>query len=179
MIKLNVGSNAVLMDGWINMDIENIEGVVQHDATTKFPYEDNSVDFIFSEHFIEHLVLNDGVFFFSECYRILKPGGVVRTSTFDIDNLMINLHKDKWDEYKMWLYDGQFKDRDRIEFLNMAIYDGGNVHKYMYNPDEMIRLLKKAEFSTFNVPKMKESSYPELQNLEFRCNSDCVVEAVK
>lgn len=42
-------------------------------------YADNSFDGIYSEHFIEHLYKYQGINYFKECMRILKPGGTVRT----------------------------------------------------------------------------------------------------
>jgi predicted SAM-dependent methyltransferase len=179
MVKLNVGSNTVRLSDWINLDILDMPDTIQHDARKRFPFDDNSVDFIFSEHFIEHLTGPEALFYFSECYRILKDGGVVRTSTFNIDTLFENLKSDeKWNEYKEILYDGMFRDQTRIQFFNFAVYEGG-VHKYMFNPDEMIRLLKDAGFSLCNVCKNKCSSHEELKNLEWRENSDCIVEAIK
>lgn len=176
-MKLNVGSNEVRLEGWINIDIEGMADV-KHDARTRFPYEDNSVDFIFSEHFIEHLNEPEGKFFLAECFRMLKPGGVVRTSTFNILTIADNLIKNRWDEYNKELYGGMFSDRTGMEFFNLAVYEA-NFHKWMYNPDEMIRMLSTAGFTQFKVCEKRISEHPELCNLEWRCNSDCVVEATK
>ncbi len=48
-------------------------------------FEDGEFDFIFSEHFFEHLWLPDALALFRECARVLKPGGVIRTSVPDAD----------------------------------------------------------------------------------------------
>jgi predicted SAM-dependent methyltransferase len=179
MLKLNIGCNDVLMEGWINTDLHPHNGAVQHDARTPFNFTDNSVDFIYSEHFIEHLNEAEGVNFFKEAYRMLKPGGVIRTSTFCIDDLMLNLsNEERWKIYSETLYGGQFKHMSRIEFFNLSVYDAYD-HKHMYNVSEMVRNLKKAEFSHFVMPQPGKSSYDELKDLEYRCNSNCIVEAIK
>jgi predicted SAM-dependent methyltransferase len=180
MIKLNVGSNAVMFEGWDNLDLyPGPPGVIQHDARTRFPYEDNSIDFIFSEHFIEHLTAEEGLFYFQECYRMLKPGGVVRTSTFCIDEIMLNCVSDeKWNIYKEKMLNGQFKHLSRVEFFNFAVYEG-HAHKYMYNIHEIARILELAGFRSYCCPIKRESMYPELCNREWRDNSNCIVEAVK
>lgn len=70
----------VTPDKVIGVDIAKCEGVdIIHDLT-KFPYpfKDASVDAIFSSHFVEHLDGIERMKFFDECYRILKPGGVMR-----------------------------------------------------------------------------------------------------
>ena len=47
---------------------------------TKFPYPfaDDSVDVIYTCHFLEHLDGEERMKFFNECYRILKVGGKMR-----------------------------------------------------------------------------------------------------
>lgn len=178
MKKLNVGCNNVLLDGWDNLDILEIPEVIQYDARTPLPYEENSVDFIFSEHFIEHLTETNALFFLKECYRVLKPFGVIRTSTFDIDDIIEVCHQDNWERLKHTYLNGAFKDKERIEAFNLCIYEG-NLHKFMYSPSSLIRIMKKGDFSKFSTPKKRVSSYTELQNLEWRDNSTCIVEAIK
>lgn len=46
---------------------------------------DNSIDFIFSEHFLHHLFLDDAMEILAECRRVLRPGGVIRTVVPDAD----------------------------------------------------------------------------------------------
>ena len=67
-------------DRVIGIDIADIEGVdIVHDLTVfPYPIEDESVDAIFSSHFVEHLDGIERMKFFDECYRILKPGGKMR-----------------------------------------------------------------------------------------------------
>jgi hypothetical protein len=87
---------------------------------------------------------------------------------------------EKWHTYsETELYGGMFKHMTRAEFFNLAVYDTDNGHKYVYNKEELVRVLILSGFSKFNQPKMKESTYAELQNLEYRCNSNCIVEAIK
>jgi SAM-dependent methyltransferase len=64
----------------IGVDIVNCEEVDKVHDLTKFPYpfKDESVDAIFSSHFVEHLDGTERMKFFDECYRILKPGGKMR-----------------------------------------------------------------------------------------------------
>jgi len=107
-IKLNLGCGASCPAGWVNIDssfgvwlskktilktilkiiIPNSWGILPNDAwpkntvwmnlTEKFKFQDNSVDFIFSSHTFEHLTYEEASFVFKECYRVLKPKGVIR-----------------------------------------------------------------------------------------------------
>lgn len=132
-----------------------------------------------NNHFIEHLNETEALIFLKECYRLLKPGGVIRTTTFSIDDIMTAcIEYEKYYEYLDKMFDGRFKDKARIEFFNFAVYEAGG-HKYMWNNDELIRYLKVVGFSNFNMPKWKESDYQELKDLEYRKNTTCIVEAIK
>jgi predicted SAM-dependent methyltransferase len=51
----------------------------------QLPFDDGSIDFIYSEHFFEHLFLDESYTLFKECHRILKPFGVIRTCVPDAD----------------------------------------------------------------------------------------------
>lgn len=51
----------------------------------RLPFDDDSIDFVFSEHFFEHLFLDESLALLRECYRVMKPFGVVRTCVPDAD----------------------------------------------------------------------------------------------
>ncbi len=51
----------------------------------KLNFEDNTFDFIYSEHFLEHFFMDEALELVKEFYRILKPYGVVRTVVPDAD----------------------------------------------------------------------------------------------
>jgi predicted SAM-dependent methyltransferase len=46
---------------------------------------DQSFDFVFAEHFIEHLFLDEALFLVDEVFRLLRPGGVFRVVCPDAD----------------------------------------------------------------------------------------------
>ena len=101
MIKLQIGCGARILKGWYNIDKgydtdthwfsagiypEAIRGtrdnLLLFDVTTgPLPYEDNSIDIIFHEDFIEHLAQRDQIMFLSDTLRVLKPGGCHRVNT--------------------------------------------------------------------------------------------------
>lgn len=51
----------------------------EQDLTRPLDFTDSSLGFIFTEHVIEHISFLEAVNFFSEAYRVLAPGGVMRT----------------------------------------------------------------------------------------------------
>lgn len=46
------------------------------DITKKLPFDNNSIDFVYASHFIEHLDINERELVFNEVLRILRPGGI-------------------------------------------------------------------------------------------------------
>lgn len=94
MIKLQLGCGKTFKEGWINSNyttkLKNLKyydemrkqghNIVELDVTKTWDmFEDNTVDYIFSEHMIEHLKETDGLFCLKESYRVLKSGGIIRT----------------------------------------------------------------------------------------------------
>jgi len=102
LLKLNLGSGNCAIPGWINVDysigarLSKIplfnklnakihllrlswdRNIYLHNLTKPFPWNDQSVDIIYTSHTLEHFVKEDGRFFLSECHRVLKTGGILR-----------------------------------------------------------------------------------------------------
>lgn len=88
MIGLHVGCGARVEDGWVNIDLEPSDTRVKNvDVRNGLPFDGGSFDFVYSEHFLEHLDRRTGEYFISEASRVLKPGGVLRISTPDMEAL--------------------------------------------------------------------------------------------
>ena len=68
--KLHIGAGKNILKGWLNADIKASLKTVYLDASKKFPFKNNTFDYIFSEHLIEHLDYKGGINMLSECYRI-------------------------------------------------------------------------------------------------------------
>lgn len=51
----------------------------------RLPFDDGTFSLIVSEHFFEHLDLGEAIALMREFHRVLKPGGIVRTSVPDAD----------------------------------------------------------------------------------------------
>ena len=65
---------------WINIDSYERENPLDLiiDITKEFPFENNSVDYIYAEHFIEHLNWLEGKEFLQNCFNCLKKDGILR-----------------------------------------------------------------------------------------------------
>jgi len=79
-MKLNVGCGRETKKGFVNIDIMERENKLDMilDVTKDFPFEKDSIEYIYAEQFIEHLEWNDGFKFLQNCYNCLKMGGILR-----------------------------------------------------------------------------------------------------
>ncbi len=51
----------------------------------RLDFADDTFSFVFSEHFFEHLFLDQSIALLRECHRIMQPGAVIRTAVPDAD----------------------------------------------------------------------------------------------
>jgi predicted SAM-dependent methyltransferase len=176
MLKLNLGCGDVHLEGWVNIDMESEKADLKHDLGKPFHYGDNTVDFIYSEHFVEHLTVKEGLALFSECRRILSPGGVLRIATPNLDYLMFRYFFFwKWRKwYKKYGYEWI---QTRAEMVNICFRDWG--HKYLYNKQELERRLREVGFKKVYRQKFMKSKYAELTKKETRRESRLIMEAIK
>lgn len=79
-IKLDIGCGKSKQAGFVGVDSIAFD-VVDHVLDvrqTPWPWADESVDEIYTSHFVEHLEREEWVPFFNECYRVLKKGAKLR-----------------------------------------------------------------------------------------------------
>lgn len=86
MLKLNIGSHSKRIEGYTNVDALQLENVdVQHNLIqAPWPFDNNSVDEILAQEFVEHISFKYTHVVLGECWRILKPGGVLKIQVPDI-----------------------------------------------------------------------------------------------
>lgn len=92
-MKLNIGSGSKRYPGFLNIDSDSGSkpDYVLDLETSKFPFDDNTVDEVLAHHILEHM--GDGFFnCIKELYRICKHGAIIdvkvphpRHDTFLID----------------------------------------------------------------------------------------------
>ena len=182
-IKLHLGCGKKYKNGWINIDNNsdnNIEKLdINYNLAKGIPFKDNSVDFIYNEHFIEHLNVVQGQIFLKECKRVLKSGGVLRIATPDLSSLVKGyMNENQLDELKEFFdkYNMNYI-KTRAELLNTNFYSWG--HQWLYDAEELERRLKEAGFKKVEFCRNNESGYNELRGLETREESNLIVEVTK
>lgn len=187
MLKLNLGSGCQLITGWHNLDING--GNVTCDLRQSLPYPNQSVSFIYSEHFMEHLDEVDGFNLMKECYRVMISGGRLRFSCPDLRQFVeayLNWDKETQSDkvhftngvnYLNYAMLGE--SRSDIKYLSAMNHSQDHGHRYHYDENEMRRKLTAAGFRDVIRCTWNQSQSPELANLETRSSRDLIVEATK
>lgn len=78
VIKLNLGCGIDLQPGYINIDIRVLPGIdMVLDISEGLPFVNETVDFIWAVHVIEHVRPQKLKFVLKECHRVLKINGIL------------------------------------------------------------------------------------------------------
>ena len=87
-MRANLGCGSQICPDWINIDLVRTgPGVVAHDLSTGIPLPDASCEVVYHSHVLEHLRRSDAQFFMRECFRVLKPGGILRVAVPDLEQI--------------------------------------------------------------------------------------------
>lgn len=144
------------------------------DATKTFPLPTDSIDFIVSEHMIEHLELRGGRMMLSECRRVLRRRGVLRIATPDLERLIRGTYLQGGTDIIARDYitfmnkpnrDIPADDRSNpVYAINRIVRDWG--HKFLYDERTLRLLLLEAGFTDVIRSPLGESHHPELVGVE-------------
>jgi predicted SAM-dependent methyltransferase/glycosyltransferase involved in cell wall biosynthesis len=135
---------------------EHLE-VKQHDIRKSFPqHGDNSVDVIYLGQVIEHInYFHEAPRLIKECYRMLKPKGVLRITTPDIElllNACINNEMSKFNSEQPEFYKAEdpFSQLAMIMFGSAgenSTWDHFEGHQFLYGKRSMHKLLIMSGFT--------------------------------
>lgn len=179
-LKINIGNGPFRHAGWINVDcrISLQSDDVICDLRRKWPLGSGSAKYIFSEHVFEHFGYPDEIgHVLSECYRVLKPGGVLRVIVPNADRYL-RAYADNDEEFVRKVGGDSATS---ISLVNTMMRENG-FHRYAYNFDELEKVLKQAGFAEVRPSALGASQHQDL-NLDLnngqRDLESLYVEAVK
>ena len=126
---------------------------IHHDLVYGVPFPDQSVDVVYSSHFLEHLDPQSGRRLLQECLRVLKPGGLIRICVPDLEYA--------WELYKR----GEKERMLRAFFFNTGA-TGFSEHRYAYDFDTLSCLLMEIGFSDVERASFQAGAVPDLEILD-------------
>jgi predicted SAM-dependent methyltransferase len=83
---LNLGCGERYHPDWINVDMAAAgPGVIVANLRRGIPFPDGDFGVVYHSHLLEHLQRRDAEQLIAECFRVLRPGGVVRIVVPDLE----------------------------------------------------------------------------------------------
>jgi predicted SAM-dependent methyltransferase len=159
VIKLHFCCGKNKFDGWDNYDIDV-------DITKPLLFENDYADFIYCEHGLEHVEIYDGINFIKECYRILKPGGVMRLAVPCVDILFKSYDLDyecAANKDKRWLRKMGWSSIDKEKAIVQIMF--GFKHKSVYTVKLLKEIMTICGFNS-ECKNINDSDYTVLKNIE-------------
>jgi predicted SAM-dependent methyltransferase len=88
-MMINLGCGTHFHKEWINIDFKSSHPlVISCDLTKGIPLDSNSVDVVYHSHLLEHFSKSYAPLFLKECFRVLKPGGIIRVVVPDLETIV-------------------------------------------------------------------------------------------
>lgn len=209
--KVNLGCGPVQPGDWINVDGSNRAWLANrfwpvdkmlvkfgilpktafgphvtiHNLFKRLPFPDNSIYCIYAGEVWEHFEYPDTVRLTSDCFRVLKPGGILRLCVPDGATFWqsyLNLYHEQLQKDRQSRSSEFIRDHVRLFFKEIAtrrIWFGsmGHKHKWQFDEVQLIELLERAGFASVDRMPFHHSRIPDIVRVE---RSDyCIVEGVK
>ncbi len=153
-VQFGCGPKNILTHWW-NVDIRSFPGIDETlDATQPWKYK--NLDFVYGEHFLEHLTLDGAISFLQNAWQSLKAGGMIRLSTPALE-WVLSTHFD--------LSDSTPQNRIRSTFaMNRAFHGWG--HQFLYSKEFLFDLLENLGYTNIQFCEYGSSTHPELSDME-------------
>lgn len=181
-VRINLGSGPDGIDGWVNYDWgwlpffskiplfrwllvlfglldksyqRDWGKVTLHDLRSGIPLASNSVDWIYSSNFLEHLEKYEAEKLLKDCLRVLKNGGKMRLVVPDLKKVVDKYAKNG--DADVFCREFYGFDKDKNLGLSKGAIRG---HQWMYDFESFKELVEKVGFvdvvrSSYRKSKMK------------------------
>lgn len=174
--KLQLGAAENIRPGWLNTDLHGYghgEELVYLDVRKPFPLPDRSFDLVYSEHMLEHLTYAEGQRCLRQCFRVLRPGGTIRTATPSLERLARLYDGGPVQErYLHWAAETLTPEVEAPlpgVVINNFFHSWG--HRFVYDPQTLRHALEEAGFVEIEERPVGElerhlAERPEFNELE-------------
>jgi predicted SAM-dependent methyltransferase len=130
---LNLGCGTEGHSAFVNVDLIAAPGVVAHDIRRGVPFPDGTFDLVYHSTMLSMLRASEALTFMRECRRVLKPGGILRVVTEDLEQ-MCRIYLRKLEAVSR----GDRESADDHEWMIVELYDqatrefsGGEMARYL------------------------------------------------
>lgn len=140
---------------------------VHRDLSRGLSFPDQSIDYLYCSHFLEHLSRAEALHLLQESHRVLKPNGTFRICVPDL-------------AYAVSLYVRGAKKEMLANYFFVEDLDSSMArHRYMYDYELLEKVLRDTGFSSVTRCSYRQGITPDLQTLDNRPEDTLYVEATK
>lgn len=134
LVCLNLGCGNKKLKGFINIDERALPDIEypSTDIRNLAMFKNDSVDYIYVCHVLEHLVRSDTFAALKEWNRILKPNGLIRIAVPDWDAVVDYYLKNRDLENILNLLYGSRGDQEKNELLHRRVFNFANLRSLLY-----------------------------------------------
>jgi SAM-dependent methyltransferase len=136
------------------------------DLTKPLPFDDSSVEAVFSSHVLEHLFMDEVEKLIPELYRVLKKSGVCRVVVPDLDKIVQNYNSEDPRNFIKEIF--EVAKRSEVK----------NSHHSGFTTSLLTKLFSEAGFSVCTVTSFGVGQCPDIDRLDNRPSS-IFFEAIK
>jgi predicted SAM-dependent methyltransferase len=148
------GPHNLLLDWW-NVDVRKFPGIDEVcDVTQPWPWE--NLEYVFGEHFLEHLPLGQALQFLQHAGNGVREGGTIRLSTPNLEWVLLT-------HFQSGRVEPQRRVLDTIK-MNRAFHGWG--HHFLYTKEILAFVLTEMGFANVTFYSYGESANPDLCHLE-------------
>ena len=181
MAKLNVGGGKghPKLSGWTIVDMRDSADLVLDISSQRLPFDDASVDVVFTSHTLEHILPQKLGFVLDEFRRVLKPGrrtetgftgGILRVAVPDI-SLAIRAYsagdRSFYEKSEVTVRDREAPIGGLLAAWFYSISAVGNGHVHCFDEAYMAYWLNKHGFNRVVRSAFRASLLPELRTDAF------------
>lgn len=190
MRKLNLGSGLNSALGWINYDWGLLPLIGKFRLTSilvnlhlldksynwkwpkislvnikdELPDENNSVDYIYCSHVLEHFEKEEAIKILRECKRVLKDKGIIRIVLPNLSKII-----ESYDSAD--IFNREYFGFDKDLYVGIS----GKIkrlfirsHQWMYDKKTAIEILKIAGFTKINICSFNKGKTPDIEKLDLK-----------
>ena len=150
-MKLHLGCGSKIIEGFTNIDIRPLDGVVVSDIKTLLSFDSCSVDLIYACHVLEHVCRHENDKVLARWYEVLKPGAILRLAVPDFEKVTE-------------LYHSGVSIADLIGFLYGGQDYDFNFHHYCWDYLSLEQDLQNAGFSSVARYNWRETEHASMDD---------------
>lgn len=210
MTNLNLGSGPDFVEGFINIDrspnvlltkfktfkkllfkigllsenhMKDWDKRIVRKDVRKINYDKESINFIYSSHFLEHIYYWEAIDVLTKCHHFLAPGGLLRLALPDLDQYI--------DQYQQDIKDNSYQAAINLErsllsyplekpsLLVKLFFTKDHVHKWHPSVGLVIHILHEIGFSSIKQRQFQQGAFISLAKVEHRNDMTFYVEATR